>query len=57
MADNQDKVPYAVPGTHWIDGIPYPEVVTEDIIRKIKDFPVHEDDVFITGYLKSGEAV
>ena len=39
---------------HWVDGIPHSKLVSEETIRRLPDTPVYEDDIYITGYPKSG---
>ena len=44
-----------MPGTHWINGIPYHVSIPADIVKKIPDLPVFDDDIYVTGYPKSGD--
>ena len=39
---------------HWVDGIPYPKMISEETIRKLPNTPVYEDDIYIAAYAKSG---
>ncbi|XP_022106811.1 sulfotransferase 1C2-like [Acanthaster planci] len=46
---------YAGPvGTHDINGIMYPEYVTEHSLNLVRDFEVREDDVWIVAFPKAG---
>ena len=38
-----------------IQGIPFGPVTTEELIQKIQDMPMDENDVIVSGYMKSGE--
>ncbi|XP_038047381.1 sulfotransferase 1C2-like [Patiria miniata] len=41
-------------GTHDIDGIIFPEFVTERSLRIVKDYEIRDDDVWISAFPKAG---
>ena len=49
-----EELPLIMADPHWVDGIPFPGFIREDTIRKIPDIPVYNDDIYVTGYPKSG---
>ena len=53
--NNNNNNRFSMPGTHWINGIPYHVSIPADIVKKIPDLPVFDDDIYVTGYPKSGD--
>ena len=56
ISEMAKELPLIMADPHWVDGIPYPGFIKEEVIRKIPDIPVYNNDIFITGYPKSGKA-
>ena len=54
MASGEEGALVLVPDVHWIESIPYPGVLPAHVIHKIPDLQVYQDDVYVTGYSKSG---
>ena len=40
---------------HIIQGIRFHQYTTEELIDKIRDMPMDENDVIVSGYMKSGK--
>ena len=41
----------------WVEGVPYPGLITEDSIKQLTDHVVYDDDIFVAGYPKSGSYI
>ena len=46
---------YRIPGKHYINGIPMIEHCPKDHVLGLESMSLHDEDMFITGYPKSGK--
>ena len=49
-------IPLLVTNPNWVDGVPYMELSTPETLANIRKMRVYDDDVYVTGYPKSGKA-
>ena len=49
-------IPLLVTNPNWVDGVPYLELSTPETLANIRKMRVYDDDVYVTGYPKSGKA-
>ncbi len=54
--NGSEKCLYKVPGEHIEDGIVYSLIFPAEVLERVKNLPLYEDDLIIATYPKCGES-